>query len=198
MGNSTRRDGRVEPGQKISRAFSARAWNRAQEAADIVFDDRGRFGGDGQTGSPLAPNIALIRNDSGVVVPWLGVLGISGVVINPSGGTITGTNAASERARRFARRPVLIGTAPDATGFPDTDTSSRVAIAMEPVEPGAIGRFAVGGVFACRIKSSGQSYRYARGRTGDVTQLISTSCGPIRLLWIESGGGNNKLAVGVM
>lgn len=44
MGNNTRRDGRVEPGQKITRAFSARAWNRAQDAADLVLGERPRFG----------------------------------------------------------------------------------------------------------------------------------------------------------
>lgn len=198
MGGPTRHDGRVESGQKISTAFSARAWNRAQDAADIVLGGRSRFGGGGQEGFQLAPNIVLIRNDSGVAVPWLGVLGISGVAIDLGGGTFAGTNAASERVRLFARRPVLTGTAPNATAFPDNDTASRVAIAMEPVAAGAIGRFAVGGVFGCRIKSAGQSYRYARGRTGDVTQLIATSCGPIRLLWIQSGSGDNKLAVGVM
>lgn len=31
-----RPDGRVEKGQSIASAFSARAWNRAQDAADIV------------------------------------------------------------------------------------------------------------------------------------------------------------------
>jgi hypothetical protein len=35
-----RSDGRVRPGQKIDTAFSARAWNRAQDAADIVLKDR--------------------------------------------------------------------------------------------------------------------------------------------------------------
>ncbi len=36
----TRPDGRVEPGQKSARAFSARALNRAQDAADIVLGGR--------------------------------------------------------------------------------------------------------------------------------------------------------------
>lgn len=35
-----RPDGRVEPGQRISSAFSARAWNRAQDAADIVLGSK--------------------------------------------------------------------------------------------------------------------------------------------------------------
>ena len=34
-----RQDGRIEPGQKLSKAISARAWNRAQDAADIVLGD---------------------------------------------------------------------------------------------------------------------------------------------------------------
>lgn len=33
---ATRADGRIQPGQKLATAISARAWNRAQDAADIV------------------------------------------------------------------------------------------------------------------------------------------------------------------
>lgn len=36
-----RPDGRVQPGQRLDTAFSARAWNRAQDAADLVLGDRG-------------------------------------------------------------------------------------------------------------------------------------------------------------
>lgn len=36
----TRRDGRIDPGQKLANAISARAWNRAQDAADIVLGER--------------------------------------------------------------------------------------------------------------------------------------------------------------
>jgi hypothetical protein len=39
-----RADGRVEPGQSLKSAFSARAWNRAQDAADIVLNERTVFG----------------------------------------------------------------------------------------------------------------------------------------------------------
>ena len=38
-----RADGRVKPGQNISTAFSARAWNRAQDAADVVLSGRVGF-----------------------------------------------------------------------------------------------------------------------------------------------------------
>jgi hypothetical protein len=37
-------DGRIEKGQRLSTAISARAWNRAQDAADIVLGVRPGFG----------------------------------------------------------------------------------------------------------------------------------------------------------
>lgn len=39
----SRRDGRIEPGQPLGTAISARAWNRAQDAADIVLGQRPGF-----------------------------------------------------------------------------------------------------------------------------------------------------------
>jgi hypothetical protein len=44
-----RPDGRIEPGQKLASAISARAWNRAQDAADIVLGERTGFGAEGRT-----------------------------------------------------------------------------------------------------------------------------------------------------
>lgn len=38
-----RQDGRIEPGQPLSQAISARAWNRAMDAADYVMSGRGTF-----------------------------------------------------------------------------------------------------------------------------------------------------------
>lgn len=193
MGNSTRRDGRVERGQKLSQAFSARAWNRAQEAADIVLGERGRLGADGTSGRDLAPNVVLIRNDSGQDVPWLGVLAIASVAINPIGGTLGGTDAASQRAREFVRKVVLTGATPSLVNY------SSFAVAMEPISAGAIGRAAVGGVFACRVDVLSGSHVFANMRNGDVTQLQTAECGPLKMLWCEyGGGGQNKWAVGVM
>jgi hypothetical protein len=45
-----RPDGRVQSGQKLTTAFSARAWNRAQDAADIVLGDRGGVAAGADTG----------------------------------------------------------------------------------------------------------------------------------------------------
>jgi hypothetical protein len=56
-----RQDGRIEPGQKLSGAISARAWNRAQDAADIVLAERTGFGAEPGAGLPdrLARNVIL-------------------------------------------------------------------------------------------------------------------------------------------
>jgi hypothetical protein len=43
----SRRDGRIEAGQPLASAISARAWNRAQDAADIVLGNRPGFAADG-------------------------------------------------------------------------------------------------------------------------------------------------------
>jgi len=188
MGNPTRKDGRIESGQKLSTAISARAWNRAQDAADIVLDGRSRFGAPSQSGVEQASNIVLVRNDSGADVPWLGVLGLGGPIISPVGGTLGGTDAASDRAREFVRRPVLSGGMPSGT----------FAVAMEPIPAGAIGRAAVGGVFACRVDIVADWHGFASARGGDRTQLQSTDCGPLKLLWKDGGTGQNKWAVGVM
>jgi hypothetical protein len=53
-----RADGRVEPGQSLKSAFSARAWNRAQDAADIVLNERTVFGA-GPSESMTLPSVRV-------------------------------------------------------------------------------------------------------------------------------------------
>ena len=185
-----RPDGRVQPGQRISSAFSARAWNRAQDAADVVLGARtGAMPGEPQDSSRVSM-IILVRNNSGQPVPWLGVLGIGGPVIDPTGGSLTGTTSTDNRAREFVANPVMNG------GIP-SGGSQQVAVAIEPIENGKIGRMAISGRFACKVKVLSTSHGYARGRNGDVTQLISAECGPIRLLWVEDQG-NDKFAAAMV
>jgi len=188
-----RQDGRIEPGQKLSKAISARAWNRAQEAADVVLG--GRYG---QIAGSLAPtsnsyNSVLVRNTSGFDVPWLGVLGISGIAINPSGGTLDGTDPASVRARSFASGPILQGTTPTTQSHRNT-----FVVAMEPIADGKMGAAAIGGAFACVVHVLSDDHGYAVVKDSDRTQLQSASCGPVQLLWKESGTGEHKFAVGAL
>jgi transcription elongation factor len=74
----TRRDGRIEPGQPLKTAISAAAWNRAQDAADVVLGQRpgvtappgaGRFHALGKTGSTWTKGTA--QN----VTVWAGAAG---------------------------------------------------------------------------------------------------------------------------
>lgn len=46
-----RNDGRLEPGQRLNGAISARAWNRMLDAADVVLGDRYGQTADGPGGS---------------------------------------------------------------------------------------------------------------------------------------------------
>jgi hypothetical protein len=185
-----RPDGRVEPGQRISSAFSARAWNRAQDAADVVLGAKTGATAGESVAFAKGANLVLVRNDTGQPVPMFGVLGISGVVINPANGTLTGTDAASARAREFAKSPVLVGANPSA--------SLAFAIAVEPISSGQVGRAAVSGAFPVKVELVNGTDRFAVAREGDVTQLRSASCGVVQLIWRETATGLNKWAFGAM
>jgi hypothetical protein len=187
-----RNDGRIEPGQKLAGAISARAWNRAQDAADRVLGVGTGFTGGGASGADPAPNVVLIKNTSGQDVPWLGVLGISGVEIDPSGGNLTGNTDADKRAREFVSRPVLRGV------MPTTAHAESFVVTLEPISAGKIGRAAVSGAFACRVNVTNASHKFAKAKDGDAAQLASAACGVLQLVWKESGTGANKWAVGVM
>lgn len=187
-----RKDGRIEKGQSLRSAISARAWNRAQDAADIVLGVTPGVMAGASVPIERAANIVLVRNDSGQPVPPMGVLVISGIAISPVGGSLDGTNEASNRARQVFSQPVLIGSLPTSTSV------TRIGIAVESVAVGAIGRFAIGGVVPCKVKVLTSGHQYARARVNDVTQLISSGCGPVKLLWAETTVGEDKWAVGVL
>jgi hypothetical protein len=152
------------------------------------------FGGGPVAEPERTSNIVLVRNDSGQDVPWLGVLQISGVVNNPTGGSLTGSDAASSVARDFAVRPVMTGVMPAADFF--GIVPQQFAVAVEPIAAGAVGRMAVGGAFACRLLALDAKHKFAVAKSGDVTQLQSAKCGPLRILWPASlPVGPHKYAV---
>jgi hypothetical protein len=137
-------------------------------------------------GSPTtASNIVLIRNDSNADVGRCHVLGITGVAIDPT--------ASDAAAAAFVERPILTGWTP-VTGVHDT----KFAICIEPIGSGGIGRAAVGGMMAVRVRIDDESHGFATVLDGDATQLRSAGCGILQLLWKESGIGDHKWAVGVM
>jgi hypothetical protein len=188
-----RKDGRIEPGQSLKSAISARAWNRAQDAADLVLGGAVNVAASGPSLGQFAANMVMVRNDTAGDVPMLAVLAIDGVVIDPSGGTLSGSDAASGRAKAFVRKPVVIGRTPT-SAIPST----RFVVCMEPIPLGAIGRAAIGGVFPCKIAISNAQHQFATVRNNDFTQLASAQCGVVQIIWKEPGTGFDKWALGAM
>jgi hypothetical protein len=99
-----RPDGRIEPGQKLASAISARAWNRAQDAADIVLGERTGFGAEAGMGLPGA-----------LVVPCLVTTTIEGVKpghvvkLNQAGAKVIPSQSESETDAPCARVFSLTG-----------------------------------------------------------------------------------------
>ena len=176
----------VRPGQRLQIAAS-----QINALNQMMRVDTG-FRAGPQTAPDPAPNIVLIKNASGQDVPMCGVLGISGVEINPSGGNLTGTADADKRAREFVSRPILTGVTPT------TAHAESFVVTLEPIANNKIGRAAVSGAFACKVNVTNANHRFATAKNNDRTQLQSSACGVLQLVWKETGTGANKWAVGVM
>jgi hypothetical protein len=135
-----RANGRIEAGDPLSTAISARAWNRAQDAADLVLGE-----GTGFAGSPSAMRSAPYawvygKNGSGSAVQRWAVVKIGGMAIAP---TSSDTNA---QTRQFESMPVL--------SLVSSSSSSEFGsgVAVEPIATDKVGRVAVAG--AVQVKAS--------------------------------------------
>jgi hypothetical protein len=172
-------DGRVTPGP-IKGQLSARALNRAQEAAGIVLGQRPNGTADGPSAGPAPYTPILAKNNTtGAVRRW-GVLSVAGVVFTPSGATGSAT-------QQFQDQPVLSGGLP--TG------GQSFVVAVEPIAAGKIGRVAVAGVVQAKINVVSESDTFATAKDGDLTQLTSAASGEAQILWKESGTGASKWAI---
>jgi hypothetical protein len=175
-----RGDGRVRPGQNIAAAFSARAWNRAQDAADLVLGDRGGLqAGAGQT-SDYPYTWVLAKNTTSGTVPRWGVLKISNVEITP-------TSLSGGATAQFEQMPVLTGVTP-------TANAPEWCVAVEPIAAGRIGRVAVGGVVQAKVNITSSGDQFVAAGTS-VSALVSGGSGEGAILWKESGTGDGKWAL---
>jgi hypothetical protein len=170
-----RPDGRIEKGQRLSSAISARAWNRAQEAADRVLGAGTGFEADGIRG-PSAPYTFVLCKPSVTVQRW-GVLEITGMEITPTGAT-------GPTTAQFEQMPVLTAGTP-------TETSQSLCVAIEPIESGKIGRVAVDGAVQCKLDIGNADHRFARPK--DSTSEMQTDWGgPALILWKDGATGAGK------
>lgn len=125
------------------------------------------------------PNFVFAKNTSGQPVPMLGVLEFESVVTPPNGSDV-------DENDDFVWGFECVGIMPNGT--------RPFGVAMEPIPVNGIGRLAIGGTFACKVKVLADTHGYARSRKNDVTQLISAECGPMRLVW-KQAKGNDKFGV---
>lgn len=167
---------RLTPGQPLASAISARAYNRAQDAADIVLGDRPNAMPGSPPGMDLAANVVLIKNISGYDVPQFGVLGISGAEISPA---------------QSLGRIVLNGTTPLTEVHSD-----RFVVLLEPCRDGDIARAAAGGCFPVRVLVTSADHKFANVKNNDRSQLQSASCGVLQMLY--AGGSGTLITVGAM
>lgn len=175
-----RSDGRVEAGQNLKTAFSATAWNRAQDAADIVLGARGGVQGGPQQAGPLPYTWCLAKNDSGSDVPRWGVLAITGMEIEP-------TSEAGGATAEFERLPVVTGDTP-------SDGDAAWCVAVEPIADGKVGRVAVAGVVQAKVEIDDEDDEFVK--VGDsVDELVTGTEGQGAILWKQDGTGTGKWAL---
>lgn len=171
-----RPDGRLEPGQPLRGAISARAWNRAQDAADLVLG--ANPGTEGVPGSPvLKPYTWCYCKPSVTVARW-GVLAITGMEIAP-------TSSSGGATASFEEMPVLTGGTPSAT-------TTAWCVAVEPIESGKVGRVAVGGVVQCKVEVDKSDDKFVACSSGGLKTGVK---GEGLILWKEGGTGSGKWAL---
>ena len=138
----SRPDGRIEPGQPLRSAISARAWNRAQDAADLVLGQQGGITA-GTSAAVPRPYTWVHCKPSVTVARW-GIVAITGVDITPT----SDSNATATKT--FEDTPVVTGGTPSAT-------TTAWGVAVEPIESGKIGRLAVAGVVQIKAADLGKA-----------------------------------------
>jgi hypothetical protein len=173
-----RPDGRLEPGQPLRGAISARAWNRAQDAADLVLG--ANPGTEGVPGSPVLKPYTWVYCKPSVTVARWGVLAITGMEITP-------TSSSGGATASFEEMPVLTGGTPSAT-------TTAWCVTVEPIESGKIGRVAVGGVVQCKVEVDKADDKFAACKAS-AAELKTGTSGEGLILWKESGTGTGKWAL---
>jgi hypothetical protein len=138
-----RNDGRIEPGQKLAGAISAKAWNRAQDAADRVLGAGTGFAAGGSQDGSAPYTFVYAKNATGGTVARWGIMSITGVEITP-------TSTSGGATAQFEQMPVITGGTPSAT-------TTAWCVAVEPIESNKIGRVAVAGVVQCKVADLGKA-----------------------------------------
>lgn len=126
---------------------------------------------------PQQTGIILVRNDSGTDRDRFDVLGINDVLIDPS-----------DNETEFTNRVAVAGVTPTA------DHVGRFVVLLEPIKSGSIGRAYVDGVCVARVEMIDESHTYADIEAGTAAQLVSSTFGSVRLLWVQPEEDRDDIA----
>jgi len=185
-----RSDGRVRPGQKIDTAFSARAWNRAQDAADVVLGDTRSY----------LPGQKSVGDTNVILAEAPGVIPGQWVFFYPSGpGPIdvrqVSADIAFKRAEFFAK-PVAAGATASPTASVNPYANQHIGMALGRTGQGLL-KVQVSGAVSCWIRLRHRLHGFARfaptvafsGSTAFSSSSIATPisglCGPMRIVWFD-------------
>lgn len=135
----SRKDGRIEPGQPLKSAISAAAWNRAQDAADVVLGQRPGFGAEPSRSPPATYVAALaINNYSRTLEMYEPVHYVAPFQ----------TNSISFQP------PMRLQNPTDAL-----PTMLPFVVTLEPIASGKYGRVAISGIVLCRVTGTATDSR---------------------------------------
>ena len=173
-----RTDGRIEKGQSLKSAISARAWNRAQDAADRVLGVTPGFEAQGTSGFVAPYTFVYAKNTTGSAVGRWGIMAIANLDVIPT------SDDEANATKQFQSMPVLAGATP-------TATTKSWCVAIEPIANGSIGRVAVAGVVQVKLEVTAESDLFAACKAS-TAELKTGSGGQAFILWKQSGTGANK------
>jgi len=180
-----RSDGRVEPGQSLKTAFSARAWNRAQDAADIVLKTTGGIRGGPLPSSEVSYSWVLAKNTGTQVINRHAAVAL-GLVIEPS----DSANALAQ----FQRNPVYTTAAfVPGNGYFNIPAQTTFSlpewyVAVEPIAPGRFGRVAVSGFVQTKLHVRSSQDQYVTLSDSSLDDVLTTApIGEAKVVW--RGGG---------
>lgn len=168
-----RNDGRLEPGQRLDRAISARAWNRMLDAADTVLG--GQLGFDaGPPATGVVPYSWVLARPGSDIPRW-GAVSITGLYVAPL------SDASSNATLTFERQPVVTAITPTQSSI---DSEKPIGIAVEPIKQNSIGRVAIAGVVQAKIDVTLSAYRYCHAQPGS-NRLVTDASGEAQILWAD-------------
>ena len=117
--------------------------------------------------------IILVKNNSGGDCPRFGILGIDGVLHDPTA-----------NLDQFKNNAAIVGITPS-----EVNHKGKFVILTEPIKNGLIGRARISGISCVQVNVVSESHTHADVQEGQTGHLKSGTSGLAMILWKESGTG---------